>query len=77
MENATDIYQGRVTGIKNISYEKSLKTKSKHDFITVPESYLNRIYITHTLKGKEESIIESDVTLCKDYYDIRENVYVF
>ena len=77
MENASDVYVGRVTGSRNISFEHSLREKDDSEIITIPERIKMRVFITQTLEGDTDTIVEADSTLCRGGYNVREKVFVF
>ncbi|MGX5174283.1 hypothetical protein ACUR5C_09710 [Aliikangiella sp. IMCC44653] len=77
MENAVDVYVGRVTGFRNVSFEESLQDDGDSEVVRIPSIYKMRVFITQTLMGKAEKVVEANSTLCKEHYDIREKVYIF
>ena len=76
IEDASNVYFGRVTGIRSVSFENSLKEDGR-GVITIPGDYKMRVFVTKTLKGKPEEVLEANSTLCKEYYEIHEKVYIF
>ncbi len=77
IENATDVYVGHVTGYRNLSFENSLRENKDSELIQIPSLYKMRVFVAHSLLGKAETVVETNSTLCKDHYSIREKVYVF
>lgn len=79
IEKTTDVQTGYVTGIRDVSYEKSLKNNGNGDTITVPGSYEMRVFITENIKGNGElnETISVGGPFCGIHYGIHEKVYLF
>ncbi len=78
IEQATDVQVGFVTGIRDVSYEDSLKY-SDGEIIIIPGHREMRIFLTQRIKGnaKINEAIVAGGTFCGNFYDIHEKVYVF
>lgn len=77
IEKSPNVYLGRVTGIRDVSYEKSLQEKGDNEIITIPGEHEMRFFVNKTLKGESKTVLNSGGPFCGRYYDIRGKVFVF